>query len=98
MPTTATATEYAYDAKNRLTAVYFPGINPVQYVYDNAGNLVTLTYPDGRAISYTYDADSRMTSVNDSTGTTTYTYDAATGYLASQTLPNGVVTSYVRFR
>lgn len=87
-------THFVYDARNRLAAVYYPGLNPIEYGHDHAGNLSSMTYPDGRTISYTYDGDNRLTGVTDGTGTTGFTYDAATGRLAAQTLPNGVITSY----
>ncbi len=87
-------TVYQYDTASRLTAVFYPDLNPVRYTYDRAGNLTNITYPDQRVMSYTYDSDGRILSASDGTNTTTYEYDPHTGYLASQTLPNGITASY----
>ncbi|MBN1136519.1 MAG: choice-of-anchor D domain-containing protein [Anaerolineae bacterium] len=87
-------TYYQYDDWSRLTAVHFPGLDPVQYAYDNAHNLTQITYPDGRQVAYDYDGNSRLIRVSDAAGTTTYTYDSASGLLATKTLPNGLYTAY----
>ena len=87
-------TVYQYDTDGRLTAVFNPGLNPVRYSYDLAGNLIGITYPDQRVMRYAYDSDGRMISAGNGTITTTYQYDLDTGYLVTQTLPNGITTGY----
>ncbi|MCP4423367.1 MAG: choice-of-anchor D domain-containing protein, partial [Chloroflexi bacterium] len=87
-------TDYVYDAFNRLAAVYFPGLNPVQYQYDEAHNLTRITYPNSQAVDYGYDTNNRLISVIDSSGATAYGYDLESGNLITKTLPNGIYTTY----
>jgi RHS repeat-associated protein len=64
----------------------------IAYVYDDLGRI------SARAINsvgeaYTYDVLSRLSSMSNPLGTTTYTYVNHTGRLASIALPNGVTSA-----
>ncbi len=85
---------YEYDEWNRLIEVDYPNLEPIRYEYDQADNLTKIIYPNGNVVTYGYDADNRLTTVTDTTGTTTYSYNPATGNLAGKSLPNGVTTTY----
>ena len=92
------ATNYTYDALNRPTAISFPTASfppigaTVSYSYDCNDNRTAMTY-GGKIISYTYDANNRMSSVLDSTRTTSYSYDLADNLLSSS-YPNGGSVGY----
>lgn len=88
------ATQYTYDAANRLISMTDPHGFTVGYQYDQAGNLTQLTYPGNKIVTYTYDELNRLASVtNWLSQTATYTYDAA-GRLTSLTNFNGTMTAY----
>lgn len=49
----------------------------VSYVRDDAGRLISVDYPTGTDTSFSYDAGGRRTQMVDGTGTTAWTYNAA---------------------
>ena len=64
-------TQYAYDAKGRLTTETRT-INAVAYAmgytYDGSGRLSGLTYPSGRTVAYTFDSLGRIQGINTTQG------------------------------
>ena len=93
-------TDYGYDADGRLTLIVSPE-GTLHYGYDAEGRH-TRTWTDYSDIRYGYDALSRLVNVTEverngvvlgTPATTTYHY-GADGTLQSQTLSNGVTTSY----
>ena len=86
-------TSYAYDIHGRLSKITDPNGNSVGYSYDPSGMLKRMVYPDGSAADYAWNPDGLLSSIHDSTGLTSYEYDAA-GKPLKRTLPNGVVTQY----
>ncbi len=69
---------------------------PVAYVYDDAGRLLQKDSASQGTlydVSFTYDADNRKTAMTDSTGTTTYAYDAA-GKLLSRAAPGVMAIAF----
>ena len=85
-------TTYTYDVSGGLSTTPRGVARCVKYGYDLASNLTSLTYP-GHTVTRGYDADGRMTAVKDWLGnTTTFAYDDRL-QPATQTEPNGVVTT-----
>ncbi|MCC7494279.1 MAG: hypothetical protein IT204_18120, partial [Fimbriimonadaceae bacterium] len=87
---------YSYDDGGRLLAheVTYTGLDPqtIAYEYYPNGSRSKLTTPAGEH-EYTYDAGGRLTALEYGLGTAEWTY-LDSGALATQTLPNGAVTSY----
>ena len=91
-----TATTYADGSQEFF--VYQGGVNPtsstnrrgqqIGYTYDTAGRIASKTYPDGTRVTYEYDARGNLTKTTDSTGTTTFLYDA-NDYLQQINYPSG---------
>ena len=75
--------QYAYDTLNRLSAVVdnrLPaGANTTTYTYDPASNLVTAAYPNGTQSTVTYDDLNRLTALNGTRASYSYTL-GPTGY------------------
>ena len=69
-------TSHAYDAAGNEVGRTDPDGRSIGYAHDNDNRLVDTTYADGSSVSYGYDPDGRRISMTDSTGTTTYTFDA----------------------
>ena len=85
-PPGKSAHDFTYTAVD-LPASYTPptvlGAGATNYEYDLDRNLTTVTRPDGSSVNFGYDSASRLVSVATPTGTTTFTYDVATGNLVS---------------
>ena len=98
-PDTGTTT-YTYDeAGNRLTQTDARGIT-VNYSYDVLNRLTHVSYPDTSLnVTYNYDQGTydigKLTSIGDTNGTTTYTYNAY-GDLITQTRTSSdsIVTTF----
>jgi RHS repeat-associated protein len=86
-------TEFAYDALKRLTKVTDHNQRTVQYGYDNIGNVKRIVYPDTTLVEYAYDQESRLLSVTEPDGDTTYTYNQA-GNLDKVHYPTGEEATY----
>ncbi len=85
---------YAYDSRNRLISKTINNWNKtIFYSYDAKGNRTSMTDPDGSVTNYTYDAFSRLISMSNSFGNTSFQYNTA-GRLTRQDNPNG---TYVTF-
>jgi len=100
---------YTYDVQGRLTDVTRDGTAIEHYGYDLNGNRTTATV-NGVTVNPTYDdqdrlltyggttfaytANGELRTKTDSTGTTTYTYDAM-GSLIAVSLPDGRLVEYV---
>ena len=69
--------------------------NALTFTRDSNSNLIKVTSPNGRWIQFSYDSSNRITQAQDNIGrTTSYTYDPASGGLATATDANGGVTKY----
>src|SRR5882724_995007 len=70
------ATNYSYDALNRLTTISYPDTSSATYGYDVVSKLTTATNQNG-TITIAYDNRSRVSSVTDVFGqVVSYSYDA----------------------
>jgi RHS repeat-associated protein len=94
-------TTYTYDALNRVTKATFADSTSIVYQYDQGtngiGRLTSMTDAGGTT-TWVYDVHGRVTSKQQTTGavtlTTSKTYNAVTGQLASITYPSGSTTFY----
>ncbi len=89
-------TTYIYDDRDRLTQETRPDGSVLAYQYDSAGNRLQVSVTanaETYVTDYTYDDLNRLATIIDTSGTTSYTYDAV-GNRASVTYPNGNATSY----
>lgn len=75
--------QYDYDGAGNLTSVLDPDGNLKTLVYDNENRLTEVDYPTGPPVTYSYDNNGNLTTMTDSTGTTTYTYDALDRLISS---------------
>ncbi len=77
-------TQYAYDARKRLTTTTYPDQTTKTNAYDGPGNLISVTDQAGQQVQYSYDAANQLINVVQSTqannsgsqATTIYGYDA----------------------
>ena len=67
--------------------------NTITYSYTQSGKPESITYPNTPTVNFTYNQLDNLMSMQDSTGTTGYTYDAA-NRLISKTDPRNFVISY----
>ena len=65
----------SYNANGWLTNRWTPGKTNTAYEYNAVGNLTDIDYEVSPDISFEYDELSRLTSMTDSSGTTSYTYE-----------------------
>ncbi|MEF2964805.1 RHS repeat-associated core domain-containing protein [Paenibacillus sp. M1] len=88
------ATEaFYYDSRGNLSKASDHSGQFTEYQY-NDDNLLTLIRTPDQQVQYTYDAMGRRTSMTDSTGSTSYTYDSANGALLTVNYPDGTVIGY----
>jgi RHS repeat-associated protein len=94
-------TTYTYDALNRVTKATFADSTSIVYQYDQGANGIghlTAMTDAGGTTTWVYDIHGRVTSKQQTTGavtlTTSKTYNAVTGQLASMTYPSGSTTFY----
>jgi RHS repeat-associated protein len=94
--TRSLCTTFTYQSGTSLVASETNGKDQTSsYTYDNDGNVTQLlsngatscVYSSGHCLTEVYDADGNVTSREDKTGTTTYTYDSL-GRLTTETLPS----------
>jgi RHS repeat-associated protein len=94
-------TTYTYDALNRVTKAAFADSTSIVYQYDQdangIGHLTAMTDAGGTT-TWVYDIHGHVTLKQQTTGavtlTTSKTYNAATGQLASIVYPSGATTFY----
>ncbi len=70
-------TTFAYDPCGRLASRTDPQGPSVAFAYDPAGRLAGIEGPGVDPVSYRWDRSGRLAAITDSTGTTTFKYDAA---------------------
>jgi RHS repeat-associated protein len=87
------ATTYSYDGAGNIVKVRDAQGQTTSIRYDNSDQWTSRTYSDGRtpSVSVAYNAAGLRTSMQDGTGTSTWTYDSL-GRLTSQVTPNGMVS------
>jgi len=78
--TTASHTDYRYDAVGRLTGIWAPTGELVSFVYDAGGRLVEKNFPNGVNTRYAYNSDNTLQQVVNKSGANLmsqhdYTYD-----------------------
>ena len=86
---------WAYDWAGRVTSEQDARGKTTGHVFDLVGNQVQVSYPDGRVISRVFDARGLASKQSDSSGATSFSYDAM-GALVGQVRPSGVSTSVSR--
>ncbi|HKU17928.1 MAG TPA: RHS repeat-associated core domain-containing protein [Candidatus Saccharimonadales bacterium] len=103
---TTTTWLYGYDADGRLNAVTENGLPVASYGYDQNGNRVSVnaaiiaSYDNQDRLltfgsnSYSYNANGELLTKANSTGTTSYTWDAL-GNLLGAKLPSGTAITYL---
>lgn len=88
-------TDYTYDGAGRLKTTTTPDGRVVTLSYDDDGNVVT-SHSDKSGstdVTFSYNANAQRTSMQDVTGTASYSYDAA-GQLTSTTNGAGSTVGY----
>jgi RHS repeat-associated protein len=97
-PTAPPAKAYTYDKDDRLESITNASGSKIEYTYDTRYNVITQTATDASGnvstIGAVYGTDDELSSVTNSTGTTSYQYDAD-GYVSQITGANGSIISYV---
>ena len=86
---------WVYDWAGRVTSESDALGKTTAHVFDLVGNQVKVTYPDGRVINREFDARGLATKQADSSGVTSFSYDA-TGALVGEVRASGVSTSITR--
>jgi RHS repeat-associated protein len=92
-------TQYAYDAKNRLTSIKDSVVGTFGFGYDSMDRRTSLLYPNGMTTSYAYDNAYGLTAIaaKDALGNVadawSYQYDAV-GNRTSKTDMNGAIEAY----
>ncbi|MES1240686.1 MAG: RHS repeat-associated core domain-containing protein [Acidobacteriota bacterium] len=90
-------TRYAYDSRDRLTALTYPDGRQLAYTYDLQGNRTSLVAQLGStrlATVYTYDALNRLATVTDPQARVyAYDYDG-NGNRTGLSYPNGTATAF----
>jgi len=84
---------FIYDDAGRMTTRTDRNNHTTAYAYTPTDKLETVTYPDTSTVTFTYNLHDKLTGMQDSIGTTTYTYDEVYR-LISITNPYGQVISY----
>jgi RHS repeat-associated protein len=79
---------------NRLNSTTLANGDSVTYAYNDAGQVTTQTGTGVGATTMTYNAGGAVKTVTDSTGTTTYSYDALTSQLSRIDNSNGSSIAY----
>ena len=89
---------FAYTPMDLMSAYTAPAvgavITPTLYAYNLDQQLTRITSPDGRRVDLGYDGAGRVNAVTLSRGTTSYSYDPATGNPATITSPGGIGLAY----
>jgi len=85
--------QYEYNALGQVTQFTNRNGQAIAYTYYPNGLIKSETLPDGSQDTFTYDNHRNLVSMTDSTGTTTFAYDAA-DRLTKVTYPNGSFLTY----
>ena len=85
--------QWAYDQKNRISAIYVPNILNLNYSYDPIGNITAITdnLEPSKSKAYDYDPVDRLIAATGPWGSLAWTYDA-NGNRLSQA--NAEITNY----
>lgn len=84
---------YFYDSRGNLTKSLDHASKFTEYQYNNDNLITKISAPD-QTIQYNIDAMGRRTGMTDTTGTTTYEYDPADGFLTTIRYPDGTRIDY----
>ena len=92
------ATSFGYSQAGRATAYVPPAVGDDAWyeltTYTPAGQIATISDQAGVRVELAYDPAGRATSWTFDEGTSTATYDQASGLLASNATPDGVTTTF----
>ncbi|MCB2184463.1 MAG: RHS domain-containing protein, partial [Desulfobulbaceae bacterium] len=89
------ATDYQYDAYNRLQKIIRPDSLFQEFHYDNAGNRIQQIDEAGSTTDFGFDSLNRLTTINEPGSTvTTFSYDSHDN-LVSVVNPEGLATSFL---
>jgi RHS repeat-associated protein len=80
--------QFSYDPLGDLTETINRRGDAVNYTYDSRGRLARETFADGTHVDFAYDAHDNLNTATDSSGTTTFTYNAS-DFLTRIDYPNG---------
>jgi RHS repeat-associated protein len=86
------ATTIDFDSLSRAHVITDGKTNTITVTYDNLDRITNQAYSSGTATGFVYDADGNLTSMTDTSGTTTYTYDALNRMLTR--VNSGRTTTY----
>jgi RHS repeat-associated protein len=86
--------QWTYNANGQVTAYTNPLSQVIAYVYDDAGRLTAIDYPTGTDVAFSYDDSGRLVSMSDSTGATSWTYDAVSQLTLLETPQAEISYSY----
>jgi RHS repeat-associated protein len=87
------ATSFTYNIDGRLSTSTDRDGTVLTYAYTPTGKLSSITYPDQTRVKNTYDNLDRLTQMQDSIGTSSFSYDA-NGRITGFTDPDGFALSY----
>jgi len=90
---TGKTVNFDYDSAGRMIAKRDRNGHVTTYAYTPTDKIEVIAYQDGSRVRFAYDLLDNLISMEDATGTTYYTYDAASR-LISMTDPRGFVISY----
>jgi len=82
---------WSYNGNGQVGAYTNPLSQTISYAYDDAGRMTGVDYPTGTDTSFAYDYAGRRIQMTDATGTTSWTYDAAS-QLTLQETPEGEIS------
>jgi len=84
---------FAYDPNGNMSSRTDYSGSSTTYAYDEMNRLTATTYPDGSAVDFSYDPNGRLAQTVDSTGDSSYTYNAR-GSLTAYTNTQGRFVAY----
>lgn len=82
-----------YDDAGQLSSITDRNGDTITYAYTPTGKVGSITYPGPTVVSFSYDQRDNLVRMQDSLGTTIYTYDAANRLISIRD-PHGFVVSY----
>ncbi|WKZ80553.1 MAG: RHS repeat-associated core domain-containing protein [Fimbriimonadaceae bacterium] len=85
---------WSYNGNGQVSAYTNPLSQTVAYAYDDAGRMIGVDYPTGTDTAFSYDFAGRRAQMTDATGTTNWTYDAASQLTLLETPEGEIAYAY----
>ena len=87
-------TSSTYDDAGQLIARTDRNNQTTTYSYTPSGSIEKINYPDGSQVLFSYDLQDRLTSMQDTTGTRSFKYDAADQLIETRSSAGGSTLGY----